>query len=296
MTHDEMHEDTQQEETQVTQTYDDMEAEDTVTGATATPPRPSSAHAEEYDHSVLDSPSLAHAHSTPRAPPHTSGSHHYAQSDFSSPYERLRQNVGLDRSGMGTPMGPTTPGKAEELPDMSLLESSPFRPPPSSTKGKGALHKDPVLHHMLDKTYRIAATPHTATKTKNMFTGGFTPGTARRDGGKGPAGGATTRKLWDLDSSPMSSPEPQAPQLRAELFSSPMKGGGPRTPGVSVQTPGKGRQMSAFNLNTARTPGLFDSDSDGETDDMGFSPPKTMQFHIPKNTLLQTPGKISAAF
>jgi DASH complex subunit ASK1 len=79
----------------------------------------------------------------------------------------------------------------------------------------------------------------------------------------------------------MSSP---APQLRANIFS-PAKT--PRTPGVSVQTPGKGKQTFSVTKTGAN---IFGSDSEDE-DDLGFSPPKTVQFHIPQSKLLQTPGE-----
>jgi DASH complex subunit ASK1 len=166
---------------------------------------------------------------------------------------------------------PSTPGRAPYLPDISMTDSSPIKVP--TTGKKAPVAKDPVLHHMLDKTYRIAATPHTAQKHKAV--GGFTPGTARR--------GAPSLAKWDIDSSPELSP---APQLRANLFRSPVKG--PRTPGVSVQTPGKRKQM----FSATKTKGIFDSDSEEDEDDLGFSPPKTMQFHIPQSRLLQTPGKL----
>jgi len=34
-----------------------------------------------------------------------------------------------------------------------------------------------------------------------------------------------------------------------------------------------------------------DSDEDDVEADLGFSPPKTMQFHVPQSRLLRTPGK-----
>jgi len=37
---------------------------------------------------------------------------------------------------------------------------------------------------------------------------------------------------------------------------------------------------------------MWESDSD-EDDALDFSPPKTMQFHVPQSRLLQTPGKLS---
>lgn len=261
---------TAHEEAHESQLYDDETVEDTVTGPVLTPRKPSSSHPDDdiEDTSILDSPSLAHAHSTPRAP--QTGGKEPLFADYGSPYENLKREMeGRSR----TPgVEPTTPAKTQILPDMTMTpESSPFAPPTTSKK-RGQNNQDPLLHRVLDKTYRVQATPLSARKYKP--TGGFTPGTARR--------GAPALPKWNEDSSPPSSP---APQLRADIFSSPLKA--PRTPGVSVQTPGRGTQ--AFSVT--RTKGVFDSDSEGEEDDLDFSPPKTMQFHIPQSRLLQTPGK-----
>ena len=241
-----------------------------MTGATATPPRPRSAHTDPdlEDTSTLDSPSLAHAHSTPRAPQSAGKEPTFAE--YPSAYESLRREI---EGGSRTPgLEPTTPGKSQALPDMTMTpESSPFAPPTTSKKSV-RVNQDPLLHRVLDKTYRIAATPHTARKQQQSV--GFTPRTASK---------TKSAPDWADDSSPPSSP---APQLRADIFSSPIKG--PRTPGVSVQqTPGKGKQT----FDPTHTMGTFESDSDGD-EGLDFSPPKTMQFHIPQSRLLQTPGKI----
>jgi DASH complex subunit ASK1 len=57
----------------------------------------------------------------------------------------------------------------------------------------------------------------------------------------------------------------------------------PRTPGVSVQTPAKGKTP----VSMGRDQDYVDYSDDDELD---FSPPKTIQFHIPQTKLLQTPG------
>ena len=57
----------------------------------------------------------------------------------------------------------------------------------------------------------------------------------------------------------------------------------PRTPGVSVQTPAKGKTP----MSMGRDQDYVDYSDDDELD---FSPPKTIQFHIPQTKLLQTPG------
>ncbi|KAH7128515.1 DASH complex subunit Ask1-domain-containing protein [Dendryphion nanum] len=265
---------TTNEETQESQLYDeDEEVEDTVTGATATPPRPSSSQAGFEDTSTLDSPSLNIAHSTPRAP--NTGGKEPTFADYPSPYEQLRKEV----QGSRTPNpDPKTPGKSYTMPHMSLDDSSPFVPPTTSKKKEANWKQDPVLHHVLDKTYRVMATPHTAMKQRERELG-FTPGSTRH--------GATALSAWNDDSSPPSSP---APQLRADIFSSPMKA--PRTPGVSVQTPAKGKGKASTAFSATRTKKIFESDSEEEEEfEIDFSPPKTMQFHIPQSRLLQTPAR-----
>lgn len=254
-----------------------MEEENTVTGGSMTPPRPTSSQAGMDDEtSEMDSPSLAHAHSTPRAP--NTGGKEPAFADFSSPYETLREEI----RGTRTPkLLPTTPRRTSGLPDM-VFDSSPLVPP---TSGKAGQAMDPLLHRVLDKTYRVQATPIISPR-KYKPTGAFTPSTARRRAPTPQAQAATsTLAAWD-DSSPESSPAP--PQLRADLFS-PIKT--PRTPGVSVQTPGKGKQL----FSTTKTGGGIFDDTDSEEEDE-FSPPKTIQFHIPQSKLLQTPGKRKSPF
>lgn len=244
-------------------------------GAATTPQRQHSPHGDMEDTSDLESPSLAHAHSTPRAP-NTDGEHPQF-ADFSSPYENLRREV----LGSRTPkLEPTTPGKTDALPDMTgQFDSSPFVPHASGKRA--VVDQGPLMHHVLDKTYRVQATPLISPR-KYKPTGAFTPATARR-GVPTPQEKTSALPDWADDSSPPSSP---APQLRADIFS-PLKT--PRTPGVSVQTPGKGKQA----FSATKTGGnIFDSDS--EDDELDFSPPKTVQFHVPQSKLYQTPGKYFA--
>jgi DASH complex subunit ASK1 len=62
----------------------------------------------------------------------------------------------------------------------------------------------------------------------------------------------------------------------------------PRTPGISVQTPAKGKTP----MSVGRNDDYVDYSDDDELD---FSPPKTIQFHIPQTKLLQTPGTCKTA-
>jgi DASH complex subunit ASK1 len=189
--------------------------------------------------------------------------------------------------------------------------SSPFIPPsshkPSTAKRTNNNKKptDPVLHHVLDKTYRVQATPLSKSSYKPTK---FTVSTPKD---KPPR--------YTFDDSPISSPELEAPKLHEEIFSSPLKGmsntpgTGRRTrrrsssspnkrttprPGVSVLTPGKPKTTATTRI----AKGSWDSDDDDDfgryttdDDDTGapyeMSPPKTMQFHIPQSRLMKTPGK-----
>jgi DASH complex subunit ASK1 len=236
---------------------------------------------EDYDHtddSLLDHPDISG--STPR-PPRTkidmNGKPKFA--DYPSPYEALKRELKGGNTAaegeedmMGLP--PTTPGPEQRLPDMSMTPmSSPFAPTSqllSTTQRKGA---DPLLHRVLDKNYRLQATPHTTRKEAR------TP---------------AAKPSWRDTTSPMSSPPAAAPQLRSEIFSSPVRqqygrATAPRTPGVSIQPPAKGKAKVVKDEIT------WESDSDQDADDvykeLGMSPPKTIQFAIPPSRLMQTPGK-----
>jgi DASH complex subunit ASK1 len=151
---------------------------------------------------------------------------------------------------------------------------------------------DPLIHMMLDKNYRIEATPHKNAPRlpprypdQNART--RTPGTGRRAPPRG------RNALDDLDSSPMM----EAPQLNAAIFNSPVRA--PRVPGVSVLTPAKPKprdmpheeleENASISTRSHKTH-VWDSDSDDDGLPEGMSPPKTMQFHIPQSKLLKTPG------
>ncbi|KAG5996053.1 hypothetical protein E4U52_007373 [Claviceps spartinae] len=190
-------------------------------------------------------------------------------------------------------------------------------------------HKDPLLHRVLDKNYRLQSTPHRPGIRISPLKKG-------EDKGKGKAKEKEKEKpSWQDDDSFMSSPELAPPTLRSEIFMSPHKlmarqrlaaaSQGPRTPGVSVQTPMRNytKPRDIFSSTThSRAAGAgtvepssagkpegaatgsrgrqkyeidWDSDGEGEDDDddlyAGFSPPKTIQFALPPSKLLQTPAR-----
>jgi DASH complex subunit ASK1 len=235
-----------------------------------------------------------------------------ALADYPSPYEALRQEVTstrvdttLDHSNTEsfdeTDAAPSTPGAQRTSLDPSEIiqtpQSSPFLPPPPSHARPSTARKqtDPLLHRILDKNYRIQATPLTKERRRSPVRA--TPATAQRRGNL-------------FDSALSSSPEVAPPQLHTELVS-PAKPRGPRTPGVSVLTPGRSKPRASLprGASSNRKPDTllqtpqaqprasgagawdFDDSSDDDTDLQFGSPPKTMQFHVPQNRLLKTPAK-----
>lgn len=259
------------------------------------------------DESMLDDGDGDLTGSTPRAPASKSSRPQFAK--LTSPYEDLKREMqGEDEHTIGDdsdidilPHQHTT-----RLPDMSMsLRSSLGVDEVGKDDIFSTAHKnrDPLLHRVLDKNYRIQATPHKPTgvsplKWKVMDK-------HQLDKGKLPAARA--------DDSPMSSPEMAIPTLRSAAFMSPIKfpggrptpvaaSGVPRTPGVSVQTPATAKKTKDVYANEgAATRGrqgdeiTWDSDDDDDSDMYGgMSPPKTIQFALPVSKLLQTPGNFSS--
>lgn len=279
--YEELEADREHEETEMSQshghgsTYATSEGEDTAQGR----------HGDYDDHhgedSLLDNGDISG--STPR-PAHRRcvSNEKPAIAEYPSPYEALRQELKGESTAShqdddGMDLAPTTPAPEHRLPDMSMTPSSPFpstsyRP---STQGKRA---DPLLHRLLDKNYRLQATPLST----------------RRDIK------SSAMASWRGSDSPLSSPPVAAPQLRPEIFSSPMRPDytrttAPRTPGVSIQTPARNKAQRDVGGRAQRDEIDWQSDSDQDADDiykeLGMSPPKTIQFAIPPSRLLQTPGK-----
>lgn len=219
---------------------------------------------DQGDDSLLDNGDVSG--STPR-PPHrkgtTNGKPNFAE--YPSPYEALKREFkgeGAAAEGDGDRSLPTTPGPGQRLPDMSM---TPTTSPAAATSHLPSTtrRKGQLLHRVLDKNYRLS---------------------------------------WRENESPMSSPPVAAPQLRSEIFSSPVRqqynrANAPRTPGVSVQTPAKGGGTKYTDKRVSKKDEIsWESDSDQDADDvykeLGMSPPKTIQFAIPPSRLLQTPGKL----
>lgn len=206
---------------------------------------------------------------------------------------------------------PSTPLFHRGSPDDDQ-QSSPFLPLSTTRQlSDRTPAKDPLLHRILDKNWRLQATPHSQARGIGAFpyrvkaTETPRPSPRKRDQTH-----TRTRDLDDLDSSP---PAP-APTLHAEIFDSPLRR--PRVPGVSVFTPAhrqrekgiergkahddvftsKGKEkerdrQTDRGVGTPNIANIWDSDSDDEGGLEGMSPPKTVQFHVPQTRLLRTPGK-----
>lgn len=239
---------------------------------------------DQTDDSLLDN--LDISGSTPRAPRPRSTDDKPSFAGYSSPYEALKQEM---KSGGAktsedddTQIPPSTPGAKSRIPDMSMTPmSSPFDPTTYLQSAQAKPGVDRLLHRVLDKNYRVHATPHTARKEN-----------------KTPA----NKPSWRDTDSPMSSPPAAAPQLHADIFSSPIRQqynrpSAPRTPGISVNpTPGRGKAKESTSKPPKKDEISWDSDSDEDAEgvyrELGMSPPKTIQFSLPQSRLLQTPGKV----
>lgn len=285
---------------------------------------------EEEDRSLLDSPSNATGiHGTPQLS--VSRSKTQAHTPVPSP---TPPRASAHRIPYRKPRAPAQPSTPQGNESIQHSESSPFEPPSAYQLGTAQRQQqtnpDPLLHRVLDKNYRVQATPHTARRTQTAHTTTkATPQTTSKD----------SRAATLLNSSPLDSSPIAVPELRSDLFSpmpaqrSPARGlkdagrslqPGPRTPGVPLnQTPGTAARLTSTgrpisyaqassqykspatqdaagdtrSKSVARTPALWDSDSD--SDDgldatgafRGMSPPKTMQFVLPGSRLLQTPAR-----
>lgn len=250
------------------------------------------------------------SHSTPRAPGQQTGDDMTISSiEHSSSYENLRKQINEAKAPFDMPDSstlPSTPGRQPYFPpeaSSATPMSSPFIPPASSAKSpafsRNARYQkpsDPVLHQVLDKTYRVQATP----LGKGFYNAGG--GANNRSKFNVTPKPAASSSRYAFDDSPISSPEPEAPQLHSEIFSSPIKGVN-ATPGTSRK-----RRTSSNRVRGTPKPGtsvltpakkygghqpVWDSDDDLEDEDFGPSPPKTMQFHIPQSRLMKTPGAFS---
>ena len=256
--------------------------------------------------------------STPKNPPAKSGP---TMADFSSPYESLKRELrGSPPPDQGQeselPSTPRNPGSSpvKSLGTVGIEQKSQRRKPPAQTPGTSNRqnNNDVMLHRVLDKNYRLAATPLTTGRRRAPES--TLPRRATKATADTPSASSVKQKppipvksslFDDLDSSPAA----PAPTLNADLFNSPAPANS-RVPGISVLASAKKRTPRRPTTDDADDDGLSaadrrrrdewdDDDDDGDQEDTdgdllpGMSPPKTLQFHVPQSRLLQTPGKIN---
>ncbi|KAL8942773.1 MAG: hypothetical protein Q9216_001458 [Gyalolechia sp. 2 TL-2023] len=217
---------------------------------------------------------------------------------YSSPYETLKREIKGDPRPPHDDNStlPSTPRNRYQ----SELDSSPFIPP-STNHPYRTPKDDPLLHRILDKNWRLQATPHTTTRAPKPGTstlpyrGGRTPARNKSDNDTTPAEGKGKSHSAAVDDSLDSSPAMPAPQLHSEIFGTPARR--TKIPGVSVLMPARGKRTPSQHRAAgtsgvdAGREGIWESDSDDEDGGPGMSPPKTMQFHVPQSKLLRTPAR-----
>lgn len=281
--------------------------------------------------------------STPRPPAtRTIRTQQQLFADLESPYETMRREMRKGDAGSSADREADGDGADDSdgdstalllqhtarLPDMSMTPRSARAPRDASAQPGGERSRDPLLHRVLDKNYRLQATPHKGARRLSPVRrgGGGARDGDEEDGDERRRKKTTAASAWA--DSPMSSPIMAAPTLRSAAFMSPVKTtarerlaaatAAPRTPGVSVNTPAAGRKTRDV-LGTGTGKGLegdhggddttvedggggrrqkqkyeIDWESDSDEDEGlygGMSPPKTIQFALPPSKLLQTPGK-----
>lgn len=270
---------------------------------------------EEPDLSALSLSPSHNSNSTPRGPARPIKDEDFTSSsiDYPSPYESRYEepsssfdSTSDDLPHRHTTPPPTTPGKESRSQQRGYNSAYNYNynynydddnESMTPTTTPNPKKEDPLFHKMLDKTYRIQATPLASSRKTEASKSRYAAITPVKSRYSFP------------DSSPLSSPELEAPKLHPEIFDSPALGrkGGigstrkPRTPGVSVLTPAKKSKGKAPSHRASMwdsDDGYDDRDGDGDDDDddddgtgiFGHSPPKTMQFHVPQSRLMKTPG------
>jgi DASH complex subunit ASK1 len=249
------------------------------------------AEGEDGDSFVVDSPTqVTGVQSTPKLSASTKSTNGVGRAGM--PHAESYRSPSPRKYTGTNPLGPDMAAEEPSTPRphaMSNEQSSPFQPESAFQPSALRLNNDPLMHRVLDRNYRIQATPHTQRRQQQAQAK--------------PTPVANPTKTLPWDDSPDSSPEMAAPQLRSELFS-PAKP--PRTPGVSVLAPGRGKvgrvapttstgrqlfspQDKAYLASKDRTPHIFANDD--SDDEFEMSLPKTMQFHLPQSRLVQTPAR-----
>ena len=288
-------------------------SQSTYTGTPSRVERQETPQPKEQSKAQMEEESL----STPRNPPAKHSAPQIA--GFSSPYESLKRELRGSPPDHGSelPSTPRNPVRSPVKPSDSTVQRPRRRRPPAQTPGtSNRSNNDVMFHRILDKNYRLAATPLTTTRapgsalpqrTAQAQAPSSTPSASSAKQKPAPTATKKSHLFDSLDSSPAA---PPAPTLNADLFESPPARS--RVPGISVLASTKKKK---HRIGTPRKPandGLSaaerlrrdewdDEDDDDDDDDedtegdlllQGMSPPKTVQFHVPQSRLLQTPGML----
>ncbi|KAI5463284.1 DASH complex subunit Ask1-domain-containing protein [Mariannaea sp. PMI_226] len=273
---------------ETTADYTAQHGEEDVTAATGA--EQSDYHMEE---SLLDDAELSG--STPRPPSTKTNKTRFSYHE--SPYETMKREMQdeephttiLDDNEDSTVLFAQHTAR---LPDLALTPGN-ILDDDHTIQQSIQRGKDPLLHRVLDKNYRIQATPHKPALRISPL-----------------KSNQPKREVPAWQDSPMSSPEIAMPKLRSEAFMSPFKTKArerlatatqaPRTPGVSVQTPATARKtrdvFADESIVAADKKHKYEIDWESDEDDDidlygGMSPPKTIQFALPPSKLLQTPAR-----
>ncbi|KAK3352339.1 DASH complex subunit Ask1-domain-containing protein [Lasiosphaeria hispida] len=281
-------------------------------------------HTGGHDESALGDGDGDLTGSTPRPPATKSMSMRPQFAGLDSPYEalkkrELRYGGGTNNTTSSRPANPADDDDEEDtellfqqhtarLPDMSMTPRSSAQAhghdyeDDDTQFGQRQNNKGPLLHRMLDKNYRVMATPLKGGTGVSPIKWKVTEKPpVQDDAGKG----KDREKVPIWQDSPMSSPEMAVPQLRSAAFMSPVRAAyrgrigaaakAPRTPGLSVQTPATGRKTrDVYGSVQGGGKGYTEEitwESDSDEGFGGMSPPKTIQFALPPSKLLQTPAR-----
>ncbi|KAI0970564.1 DASH complex subunit Ask1-domain-containing protein [Xylaria arbuscula] len=331
-------------EGETTSDYDATREDETTEESSEYPDHHDQQHSPDaIEDSLLEDATITG--STPRPPATKSLLRTQQFADFGSPYQALRRELKggaifkddptaegeyADENENDTQqLPPYHHGSTTRLPDMSmtprsssiLLDEPTPRAHSQAQSQSTAQNKDLLLHRVLDKNYRLQATPlKTVPLPSRHQNRGRSPQRSGAAKEEEPEEDRTRRALWA--DSPMSSPEMAVPKLRSDLYMSPLKSkarqrSGPRTPGVSVQTPASSKRRDIFAEERARYQDrdqsqgrgevggeakgkgradeiTWESDEDEFEEDSvfgGMSPPKTIQFALPPSKLMQTPAR-----
>lgn len=270
------------------------------------------------DDSLLDSLHLAGPviQSTPKAQQHQGRNARQGSqwADIESPFETLKKELtSKDYTTHGLPPQSSYSGSAHSSPmlppstpptnrhhskrrpppgaDPETPESSPFYPPQTTARKTpgGNPNEDALLHRVLDKNWRVQATPlgkQAASRYRTITQ---------------PPAAVTPKSRMQFEYDDDSPTSPAKPQFHtAHIFDSPVRGParpnmGPKTPTTTKHKYGAGPSDTPGGAKGAASKYDMDDWDEEDSDDLimprGYSPPVTIQFSLLPSKLLATPAR-----